>query len=69
MDGPELLALSDVLMARTGGHCIASLPALPSNGQRSSIPSPEVVVRNKFNRPVFTASLLVLSYASHHVLV
>lgn len=44
MDGPELLALSDVPMAQIVGDYIASPPALPLNGQRSSIPSPEVVV-------------------------
>ena len=44
MDGQELLALSDVPMAGIVGDCIASPPALPLNGQSSSIPSPEVVV-------------------------
>lgn len=60
MDVPELLVLSDVPMARIVTDCIASQPALPLNGQRSLIPSPEVAVHKvqdfNFNRPIFIAS-------------
>lgn len=71
MDAPELLALSDVPMARIVGDCIASPPALPLNGQLFSIPSPEVLVckvQDLVQLSYFNSFLLILSYVSHYIL-
>jgi len=68
-DGPELLGHWDAPMVRIAIDCIASPPALPLNGQHSSIPSPEVAVHmfriQELTTLYFHSFLLMLSYIWH----